>query len=106
MRIKHAILSVIVLMSLTSSYGQFGLVAHWSFDELGHSPVHPASEFLYFTIWKNGCTVPSFCYDSNSEIPTGVWHHFVAVVGEDYNTGYLNGEEMTNRWYNFGNSVL
>jgi len=71
--------------------------------ELGHSPVHLGSESLYFTIWKNGCTVPSFCYDSRFSVQTGVWHHFVAVVGENYNTGFFNGEEMTNRSYNFGN---
>ncbi len=72
--------------------------------ELGHSPVHMASENLYFTIWKNGCTYPSFCYDSNRPIPVNQWQHLVVVVGEDYNTGYLNGEEMKDRRYNFGNA--
>ena len=72
--------------------------------EVGHSPVHYRSKRLYFTIWKNGCTLPSFCYDSNDPIEIGKWYHFVAVVGEDYNTGYLNGKEMKNRRYNFGNS--
>ena len=72
--------------------------------ELGHSPVHYRSKNLYFTIWKNGCTYPSFCYDSGKPISEGEWYHFVAVVGEDYNTGYLNGEEMTDRRYNFGNA--
>lgn len=72
--------------------------------EVGHSPVHYESERLYFTIWKNGCTYPSFCFDSNEAITTGEWYHFVAVVGEDFNTGYLNGLEMTNRRYNFGNN--
>lgn len=72
--------------------------------EVGHSPVHYGSESLYFTIWAKGCTLPSFCFDSNDPIETGKWNHIVIVVGEDYNTGYLNGEEMTNRRYNFGNS--
>ncbi len=72
--------------------------------ELGHSPIFPGSEELFFTMWKNGCTYPSFCFDSNFPIPEGEWVHFVAVVGEDFNTGYLNGYEMTNRFYNFGNS--
>jgi hypothetical protein len=72
--------------------------------ELGHSPIHPGSKSLYFTIWKNGSTYPSFCYDSGFDIPLGVWNHFVAVVGEDFNTGYFNREEMTGRNYNFGNS--
>ena len=72
--------------------------------ELGHSPIHYGSKRLYFTIWKNGCTYPSFCYDSNFPISEGQWQHLVVVVGEDYNTGYLNGEEMVNRRYNFGNA--
>lgn len=72
--------------------------------ELGHSPIFPGSEELFFTMWKNGCTYPSFCFDSNMPIPTGQWIHFVAVVGEDFNTGYLNGQEMTNRFYNFADA--
>ncbi len=72
--------------------------------ELGHSPVHAGSERLYFTIFANGCNLPSFCYDSYRKINEDVWYHFVAVVGEDYNTGYLNGKEMHYRHYNFGNS--
>ncbi len=70
--------------------------------EVGHSPVHHRSEKLYFTIWKNGCTYPSFCFDSNKAISTGQWHHIVVVVNEDSNTGYLDGREMTGRSYNFG----
>jgi len=72
--------------------------------EVGHSPIHPGSERVYFTIWKNGCTYPSFCYDSRDAIPENKWQHLVVVVGDDYNTGYLNGQEMVNRRYNFGNS--
>lgn len=72
--------------------------------ELGHSPIHPGSDWLYFTIFANGCTYPSFCYDSRRDVTLGEWHHFVAVVGPDYNTGYFDGEEMTSRWYNFGNA--
>lgn len=72
--------------------------------ELGHSPIHYGSERLYFTMWKNGCTYPSFCYDSWNAIPTDKWQHIVIVVGKDYNTGYLNGSEMTDRTYNFGDA--
>ena len=71
--------------------------------EVGHSPVQYRSERLYFTIWKNGCTYPSFCFDSNDAMEENRWYHFVAVVGPDYNTGYLNGKEITHRRYNFGN---
>jgi len=70
--------------------------------EVGHSPIHHRSERLYFTIWKNGCTYPSFCFDSNIGISTGQWHHIVVVVDENSNTGYLDGKEMTGRNYNFG----
>lgn len=70
--------------------------------EVGHSPVHFRSSRLYFTIFSNDCGYPTFCYDSWSGLETGKWYHFVAVVGEDYNTGYLNGVEMTERHYNFG----
>lgn len=72
--------------------------------EVGHSPIHYGSKRIYFTIWANGCTYPSFCFDSNDPLTEGEWYHFVAVVGPDFNTGYLNGLEMTNRRYNFGNS--
>jgi hypothetical protein len=72
--------------------------------EVGHSPIHLGSERLYFTIWKNGCTYPSFCFDSNKPIPTREWHHIVIVVGDNYNTGFFNGKEMEDRRYNFGNS--
>jgi hypothetical protein len=71
--------------------------------ELGHSPIHMGSRYAYFTIWKNGCTFPSFCFDSNVAIPQNNWQHLVVVVGEDFNTGYLNGKEMVDRIYNFGN---
>jgi hypothetical protein len=70
--------------------------------EVGHHPVQRNSKRLYFTQWANGCTYPSFCFDSNHALEAGKWYHFVAVVGSDYNTGYLNGVEMLTRRYNFG----
>lgn len=72
--------------------------------EIGHSPIHPKSKRIYFTLFADGCTFPSFCFDSAEAVTEGEWHHFVAVVGEDYNTGYLDGQELVNRHYNFGNS--
>ena len=69
--------------------------------EMGHHPVQYNSRRLYFTMWANGCTYPTFCFDSNHAIELGKWYHFVAVVGDNFNTGYLNGEEMTDRRYNF-----
>lgn len=72
--------------------------------ELGHSPIYLGSEAIFFTIWKNGCTLPSFCFDSFSDVTINEWHHYVAVVGDNFNTGYLDGVEMTGRRYSFGNS--
>lgn len=72
--------------------------------EVGHDPMHYNSKNLYFTIFADGCDYPTFCYDSNKAIEENTWYHFVAIVGENYNTGYLNGEEMVNRRYNFGDS--
>ncbi|HKL12430.1 MAG TPA: LamG domain-containing protein [Halanaerobiales bacterium] len=72
--------------------------------EVAHDPMHFRSENLYFTIFADGCKYPSFCFDSKTPMEENVWYHFVAIVSEDYNTGYLNGQEMTNRRYNFGNS--
>lgn len=70
--------------------------------ELGHSPIFPGSEEIFYTVWSNGCTLPSFCFDSGFDIAKNQWHHFVVVVDENYNTGYLNGEELVDRDYNFG----
>ena len=72
--------------------------------EVGHAPIHAGSKRLYFTQWTNGCTLPSFCYDSGKGMVQGKWYHYVAVVGSNFNTGYLNGQIMTDRHYNFGNS--
>ena len=52
---------------------------------------------LYFTIVNK-----RFCFDSSVNLEENKWYHFVAVVGPEGNTGYLNGVEMTNRHYNLG----
>ena len=72
--------------------------------EVGHAPIHAGSKRLYFTSWTNGCTLPSFCYNAATSMVAGKWYHYVAVVGSNFNTGYLNGELMIDRHYNFGNS--
>jgi len=100
----HGIVPIFYYGDLDPCTNMFDAANQGLIIELGHSPVHPGSERLYFTIFANGCTLPSFCYDSWDPIQTGEWYHFVAVVGENYNTGYLNGQEMMNRRYNFGNS--
>ncbi len=71
--------------------------------EVGHGGIFP-SKNLFFTMYDKSCFKPTMCFDSNDGI--GIiepdrWYHFIAVVGEDYNTGYLNGQELSNRRYNF-----
>jgi hypothetical protein len=70
--------------------------------ELGHSPIYMASRAIYYTVWKDGCTFPSSCFDSFKPVSINEWHHYVVVVGLDFNTGYLDGVEMTGRRYSFG----
>ena len=71
--------------------------------EVGHSPISQNTK-VYFTITTTGGAAfvkPVFCFDSNVNLERGEWYHFVAVVGKDFNTGYLNGKELVNRHYNF-----
>ncbi len=63
----------------------------------------PTNKMLYSTWVKNGAE-PFLCYDSTDNLEENTWHHFAVTVGPDGNAGYLNGEEMTNRDYNFGSS--
>ena len=81
--------------------------------ELAHGRVYPNSKGIFYTVFSNRCDYPSLCYDSHSDphirdkqgiIEENKWHHFVVVVGENYNTGYLNGEEIKFRHYNFNNA--
>lgn len=67
--------------------------------EIGHGR-NSANRRLYFTIVN-----ARFCYDSGTNLPADVWHHFAAVVGPNGNTGYLNGQEMTARRYNLGSDA-
>ena len=71
--------------------------------EIGH--FNTGNNKLYFTVYRCSMTVP-LCFDSGYNLERGQWYHFVAVVGPDFNTGYLNGVEMTNRHYNFGDRLL
>jgi hypothetical protein len=75
--------------------------------EVGHSPLRENSK-LYFTLFT-GCgdpfERPIQCFDTRFELVTDTWYHFVAVVGSNFNTGYLDGDELTERKYNFGDST-
>lgn len=81
--------------------------------EIAHGKIRKESQGVYFSVFNNACELPTFCFDTHSEghpenlqglIKEGEWYHFVGVVGENYNTGYLNGEEITYRHYNFSNA--
>lgn len=64
--------------------------------EIGHAQ-DAQNRRLYFTIINKG-----FCYDSGINLNPNTWYHFVAVVSDSGNTGYLNGTELTGRHYNLG----
>ncbi len=64
--------------------------------EIGHGR-NPANRKLYFTIVNR-----RFCYDSGENLDEDRWYHFVAVVSDSGNTGYLDGKWMHNRHYNLG----
>ncbi len=79
--------------------GQYGVTI-----EIGHAPPYkPFDHAIYFTI-LDVVDLPIFCFNSSQDITPGVWHSFVAVVSGTGNTGYLDGVEMTDRHYNFGNA--
>ncbi|MCX6904396.1 MAG: hypothetical protein NTW03_13135, partial [Verrucomicrobia bacterium] len=62
--------------------------------EIGHGG-YLTDRRLYFTIVNAG-----FCFDSGANLLPDTWYHFVAVVGTNSNTGYLNGQELIGRRYN------
>ena len=81
--------------------------------EVAHGIIRKESQGVYFTVFNNPCELPVLCFDTHSEphledttgiIEPNEWYHFVAVVGKDFNTGYLNGEEVSYRHYNFNNA--
>lgn len=67
---------------------------------------------LYYTVTNSNETVPSdevrpiSCYDSLTDLTSLDAYHYVAIVDENGNTGFLNGEEMTDRNYNFGDETF
>ncbi len=79
--------------------------------EIAHGGIKKKNHGVYFTVFNNPCDFPSLCFDTHSNshfgntkgaIKEGEWYHYVAIVGDDFNTGYLNGEEINFRHYNFG----
>lgn len=58
---------------------------------------------IFYTINGDG-EEPVFCFDSTINLTNGSWYNYVVTVNDTGNTGYLNGAEITNRTYNFGDS--
>ena len=58
---------------------------------------------IYYTLY-NDYFEPFLCFDSNESLEENIWYHFAVVNSEFGNTGYLNGVELINRYYNFNNS--
>ncbi len=69
--------------------------------EIGH--FDPGNNKAFFTILNDG-QLPLQCYDSGANLEPGKWYNMTVVVGPNGNTGYLNGQEMTDRHYNFADA--
>lgn len=59
---------------------------------------------LYYTLYDDKQFEPFLCFDSGKNLIENTWYHFAVVSGPGGNTGYLNGVELTQRHYNFGNA--
>jgi hypothetical protein len=73
-------------------------VGHFGFDTSGNNLK------LYYTVFDEAGHIP-LCFDSARQLDVGRWYHFAAVVGPGFNTGFLDGREMTERHYNFGDAT-
>lgn len=96
----HPILPIFWMGRDFGGVGQYGLTI-----EIGHGPPYTSTydRHLYFTI-MNGL-LPVQCFNTVEEIRAGEWYTFVGSVGATGNTGYLNGSEMLDRHYNFGDAT-
>lgn len=74
--------------------------------EIGHKGIWESSRELFFTVTTIAYQTPTLCFDSGFNLTPGQWYHFAVTVNRTKNTGYLNGKEMTDRQYNFGNSTM
>lgn len=70
--------------------------------ELGHFWPDQKKTALFFTLLTEPGLMPTFCFDTLFDLQLDTWYHFVVIVGEDFNTAYLNGMELTARNYNYG----
>jgi hypothetical protein len=72
--------------------------------EIGHSQ-DIEDKRLYFTILVAPYNLTRFCFDNGFNLQENTWYHFVAVVGYEGNTGYLNGVELSERRYNLNSNA-
>ena len=72
--------------------------------EIGH--FDPGNTKLYWTSLRNDQQpVPTLCFDTGFNLQQGQWYHYAVVVDPTGNTGYLNGQELTDRHYNFADAL-
>ncbi len=71
--------------------------------EIGH--FWPGDTRLYWTSFRDDQqSEPSLCFDTDIDLTVDQRHHFAVVVGPTGNTGYLDGQELTDRHYNFADA--
>ncbi len=74
--------------------------------EVGHATISPASKELFYTVTWTGSVEPILCFDNDYNLTAESWYHFVVTSDNagGGNTGYLNGQELVDRVYNFGSA--
>lgn len=74
--------------------------------EIGHTPLRVASREIFYTVTL-GNGDPTLCFDSGYNLTAGQWYHYAVTVSSTAgNVGYINGEEIAGRVYNFGNNAM
>jgi uncharacterized repeat protein (TIGR01451 family) len=58
--------------------------------------------YTYHRAQSDGSRQAVLCFNSAQRLEENTWYHYAVVIGPDGNKGYLNGEEMTDRIFNFG----
>ena len=78
-------------------------IGHFGTDTSETDVPNPSDKKLYAT-WVdiNQEQNPFLCFDTNENLEENTWIHFTVVVKSSGNTVYMNGEELTDRHYNFG----
>jgi len=72
--------------------------------EIGHFDA--GNTKLFWTTFRDDLQpVPTMCFDTGFNLSPGQWYQFAVVVDPSGNTGYLNGEELVDRYYNFDDAT-